>query len=238
VKKYSDLVVDGETEDDKGRKLVAGLRLLRAYGRVADRALRLIAEGKDVDMVVPFVEPFHNSKGHYSISNAAVHADCKVPPLPDYSGLSLRLEKIKPLKQSAFSRATSKQEETASRGYTLHASGPSVGVRGMGKVVPIACDEIVGSVWYTKTRVSWNFRGMSDVKSGKAAVCKALSESVSNALVKLLSEGTREVWHSKAVRVHSVLRNRCRAVLVLDGHMERIRTEVIAALTVNEVHAL
>lgn len=238
MKKYADLVVDGETEDDKGRKLVAGLRLLRAYGRVADRALRLIAEGKEVNMVVPFVEPFGNSyKGHYTISNAAVHTDCKVPPLPDYSGLSLRLEKIKPAK-TAFSTTMTKQEENASRGYTLHASGPSVGVRGMGKVVPIACDEIVGSVWFTKTRVSWNFRNMSDVKSGKAAVCKALSESVSNALVKLCSEGSREVWHSKAVRVHSVLRDRCRALLVLDGHAERLRSEVIVALTVNEVHSL
>lgn len=239
MKKYADLVVDGETEDDKGRKLVAGLRLLRAYGRVADRALRLLAEGKEVDMVVPFVEPVHNYKGHYSVSNAAVHTDCRVPPLPDYSSLSLRLEKYKPPKRSAFSPVpTKKEEEAAARGYTLHAFGPSIGVRGMGKVVNIACDEIIGSVWYTKTRVSWNFRNMSDVKSGKAAVCKALSESVSNALVKLLSEGSKEVWHSKAVRVHSVLRDRCRAVLLLDGHVERIRSEVIASLTVNEIHAL
>jgi len=237
MKKYEDLVVDGETEDGKGRRLVAGLRLLRAYGRVADRALRLLAEGKDVDMVVPFVEGC-NYKGSYTVSNAAVHTDCKVPPLPDYSGLSLRLERIKPLKKSPLSPTPTKQEELASRGFTLHVSGPSVGVRGMGKVVPIACDEIVGSAWYTKTRVSWNFRQSSDVKSGKAEVCKALSEAVSNALVKLCSEGSREVWHSKAVRVHSVLRDRCRAVLLLDGHAERLRSEVVAAMTVNEVHDL
>jgi hypothetical protein len=237
MKKYEDLVVDGETEDGKGRKLVAGLRLLRAYGRVADRALRLLAEGKEVDMVVPFVEAC-NYKGHYTVSNAAVHTDCKVPPLPDYSGLSLRLERIKPPKKTALSPTPTKREELASMGFTLHVSGPAVGVRGMGKVVPIACDDIVGSAWYTKTRVSWNFRQSSDVKSGKAEVCKALSEAMSNALVKLASEGTREVWHSKAVRVHSVLRDRCRAVLLLDGHAERLRSEVIAALTVSDVHDL
>jgi len=238
VKKYDDLVVDGETEDHKGRKLVAGLRLLRAYGRVADRALRLIAKGKEFDMTVPFVEPFHNHKGHYSMSNVAVHSDCHIPTLPDYSGLSLRLEKIKPLKKSALSSVSRKEEEIVSRGYTVHASGPSIGVFGAGRVRDIACDEIVGSVWYTKTRVSWNFRHMSDVKSGKAAVCKALSDAVSNALVKLCSEGSREVWHSQAVRVHTVLRDRCRARLVLDGHADRLRLEVIAALTVAEVHAL
>lgn len=239
MKKYEDLVVDGEADDGEGRQLVVGLRLLRAYGKIADRALRHIAKNGEVDMIVPFVERFGNDyKGHYTVSNSAVHTDCKVPPLPDYSGLSLRLEKIKPPKRTALSPSPTKKDELAARGYTLHAFGPALGVYPRGRVCTIACDEIVGSVWCTKTRVSWNFRSMSDVKSSKASVCKALAETVSRALVKLCSEGSKEVWHSQAVRVHSVLRDRCEARLLLDGHAERLRTEAVAGLTVNEVHAL
>lgn len=237
--KYDDLVVDGETEDGKGRKLVAGLRLLRAYGKIAERALKHIASGKDVDMIVPFLEAFGDKyKNHYTVTIVPVHTECKIPPLPDYSDLRLHLERLKPSPKSPLSPSPKKGDEERARGYMLHVRGHAIGVHPHGKVCEIACDEVVGSAWFTKTRVSWNFRSMSDVKSGKHEVCKAIADVVSGHLVKLCSNGSREVWHSQASHVREVLRNRCRAVLMADGHAERIREEVVRTMTVESVHSL
>lgn len=244
MKKYEDLVVDGETEDHKGRQLVAGLRLLRAYGKLADRALKHIESGKDVRAIVPFLERVGGKtyRGHYNISPAAVHSDVAIPPLPDYSKLTFHVEKIKPPKKNSLGLPPTKKEETeAARGYVVRVTGPCVGVYPKGQVVPAVLktnEDIVASVWLTKSRVSWSFRNSHDVKSGQARVRKGLSEAMSYALVRLCSDGTREVWHSQASRVHSVLRDRCRAKLELDGHAERLRREIEAMLVVNDVHAL
>ncbi len=245
--KYEDIVVDGEVQCEgkhsltipKGRQLVAGLRLLRHYGRIADQALKILAKGDDFSMVLPYVEPPNRSyKGYYSVTKVPVHREMDIPKLPDYSKLSLRLEKLKPPKRTAFSAPLKKSEEAMiAAGYQFFVPGPVLGVFGNGRIREIAVDEPVGSAWYTKTRVSFNFRSVSTSKSGKSDVNKAMAEAVSKVLVQLKSEGRGEVWHSRAVRMHDVLRRRCEAILLLDGHADRLRSEVVAHLTVNEVHS-
>lgn len=243
--RYEDIVVDGEVDHyegrrllatRKGRQLVAGLRLLRAYGKLAERVLEAIERGEDVSGVFPLLERTSREyKNCYSLSKVPVHPDVPVPPLPDYSSLSVTVERVKPKVRGPISVLVSKREEERSkRKYTIRAIGPAIGVFPNGHVREIACDDIVGSVWSTKNRLSWSF----SASGGMEAVRDGIATSMSNALVKLASDGTDEVWHSKAVRVHHVLRGRSKARILLDGHAERIRREVANIVAVDSVHEL
>lgn len=218
--KRKDVVVNGKTSSEARFKLVAGLRLLRAYGRLADRALKALESDGRIQMTIPFLERRGHVKGSYEISKASVHRRVPIPVLPDFSSLNVRLD-----------RAPDKS------GFLLYVTGPGFGVYPGGRVTEIAVDAVFGSAWARKTRVSWSFNNDSSVKAGKSAVTKSIARACSHLLVKLVSDGVVGVKHSKAKQVHSELRARAEARILLDGHAGRVFQTVEGLVTVEDVHA-
>ena len=218
------LVVDGSEDKEKVRELVAGLRLLKAYGKVAERALRDLQAGKDLSSYLPLVERRgRSSKGMYDLSVVPVHTPVPVPPLPDYSGFTFRLESHKD-----------------DSGHVVWARTLDAGltVRSHGRVVRGALEGIIGSVRPVKNGFSWSFRGRGPSKRTLESINKGIAHHSAHVIVKLDSDGVGELWYSKAKQVHETLRLRAEAKLLLDGHAERLRKEVEASLTVDAVHAL
>ncbi len=222
--RVDDLVVDGN--DDKGevRRTIAGLRLLVQYGKVAEAALRAL-RSDTVDMVVPTVHRMGRSRD-LTVSKVPVHRSAQIPPLPDYSAVNAFLKPV-----------------TKGPGYTVYVRGPQLWVSAWGKVVTREREVVVGSVWFTKTRTSWNFQNDGGpVKKGKDVQCRALARSAALMLVTMQENGPEsgdgfEVKHSMARHVLSTLRKRAEAVLLLDGHAKRLREQSESGLSVEEVHS-
>lgn len=217
------LTVDGSEDKEKVRELIAGLRLLRLYGRAASRALRKVQKGEPFDAVLPIVERVgRSSKGQYRLETTPVHTPVTVPTLPDYSGFTFRLEKHKD-----------------DSGHVVWARTLDAGltVRPHGRVIRGALEGIIGSVRPTKNGFSWSFRG-GPSKRTLESVNKGIAHHSAHIIVKLDSGGIGELWHSKAKQVHETLRLRAEAKLLLDGYADRLRKEVEASLTVDAVHAL
>jgi hypothetical protein len=232
--KLDGIVVDGSEEKEKVRELVAGLRLLRAYGKLAERALRDIRNGKDLSATLPLVERRGNSSnGQYELSTVPVHSSVSVPVLPDYSTLGLKIERMKD------------DNGVLDKGYLVYLVAEAtvaLAVLPHGHVRPVAfgqgvSDGIVGSVRPTKGGCAWSFSS-SNTKRTQTAVREALARSCSRILVKLAASGHGGLGYSKAKQVHETLRLRAEAKLLLDGYAERFRRDVEASVTVDAVHAL
>lgn len=232
--KLDGIVVDGSEEKERVRELVAGLRLLRAYGKLAERALLDIRSGKDLSAVLSLVERRgRSSKGQYELSTVPVHSSAPVPVLPDYSGLALRLERMKD------------DSGTFDKGYLVHLSAEStvaISVFSHGRVRPAAFghgfgDGTIGSVRPTKSGCAWSFSNERSRRT-QDSVRRAIAQACSRVLVKLSSDGHGDVGQSKAKQVHETLRRRAEAKLFLDGHAERLRREAESLVTVDAVHAL
>lgn len=218
------LTVDGSEDKEKVRELVAGLRLLRLYGRAASRALRKIRKGEPFDAVLPLVEKRgRSSPGQYDLSTTPVHSSVSIPTLPSYAGFTFRLEHHKD-----------------DSGYLVWARTLDAGLTVMphGRVVRGALEGVIGSVRPTKNGFAWSFKGGGPSKRTLESVRKGIAHHSASVIVKLDSNGVNELWHSKAKQVHDALRARSEARLLIDGHAERLRKEVEASLTVDAVHAL
>lgn len=228
------IVVDGSEEREKVRELVAGLRLLRAYGRLAERALRDMRDGAGLSAVLPLVERRgRSSKGQYELSTVPVHKAVAIPPLPDYSGLGIRIERMKD------------DKGVFDKGYLIYLvcdETVALTVLPHGRVRPVAFgngvgDGVVGSVRPTKGSCAWSFSN-EGTKRTQTAVRESIARRCSIILVKLSSDQHGAVGHSKAKQVHDELRRRAEAKILLNGHAERFRKEIEALVTVDSVHAL
>ena len=222
------LVVDGEEDAEKVRQLIAGLRLLKAYGKVAEYALKRIREGKDVAMYMPLVERRgRSSKGRYEVSPAAVHTSVQVPPLPDYSDVTCRLENMKD------------DKGRPDKGYLVYIRTLSAGlsVYPKGRIVRGALEGVIGSVRPTKNGFAWSFSGSGSTKRTQAEVRKSIAEVGASVIVKLASDGHGQVWHSQAKHVREVLRARSSAKLLAEGMAEAVRVQAEAEVAVDSVHA-
>lgn len=227
--RYEDIVVDGSEDPRDVRKLLAGLRLLRHYGRVAEMALKVIAGDGPIDMVAPsLTRRSYSSKGHYSLASSPIHRVSDLPDIPNLSDLSVDL---KPLKSVGV--------KNAGNGFTIYLRGTGLSVRPGGWTVPVVLDVDIGFIWETKSRFNWSFRGIPNTKTGKTAVEHAFAYAAATAIVRFSSDAQiyGEVSHSKAAYAVDKLKKRTEEELISGRHAERLRTWTLALMGVLTVHA-